>query len=123
MKFSGERIIPGENFCSKSSKAYLEHEARYNFASKFVNGMKILDIACGTGYGSNILFNSGGTTVYGCDISPEAIEYARKNYGKNSINFDKIQLELLTSAKALINIRPSNSMNCCCRRLLMCLNN
>ena len=88
MKFTGERIIPDENFCSKSSKAYLEHEARYNFASKFVNGMKILDIACGTGYGSNILFNSGGKVVYGCDISSDAIEYAKKKYGKESINFE-----------------------------------
>lgn len=88
MKFTGERIIPDENFCSESSKAYLEHMARYNFASKFVRGMKVLDIACGTGYGSNILFNSGGKVVYGCDISSDAIEYAKKKYEKESINFE-----------------------------------
>ena len=88
MKFTGERIVPNKNFCGESTKAYLEHSARYNFATKFVKNKKILDIACGTGYGSKILGDSGAKEVFGGDISHESINYATKNYSKKSIFFD-----------------------------------
>jgi len=88
MKFTGERIIPNENFCGSNTNAYLEHTARYNFAAKFVAGKKILDLACGVGYGSKILSDSNASKIYGCDISSESIKYANKNYANNNIKFE-----------------------------------
>ena len=47
------------------------HKARYEFAVDRVSG-KILDSACGVGYGSKMLMDSGQVT--GIDICPEAID-------------------------------------------------
>lgn len=71
-----ERVIPGltANFL------YQEAQARYEFAAKLVKkGMKVLDVGCGTGYGSAILAKRAQVT--GVDNSPEAIEFARKKFG------------------------------------------
>ncbi len=64
-----------------------EHIARYVFAGKFVAGKSILDIACGTGYGSSYLFNKGANTVVGADYSDEALEYGRLHYQKDGLEF------------------------------------
>lgn len=61
------------------------HISRYEFANNFISpNSLILDIACGSGYGSNIL--SKANNVIGIDNSQEAIEYAKKTY-KGNINF------------------------------------
>lgn len=50
-----------------------EHRSRYHFASTFAEGRSVLDIACGTTYGTNLLVDAGATTVTGVDNSPEAL--------------------------------------------------
>jgi len=96
MKDSGERIITDKNFYGFKTKPYLEHAARYEFATKFVSGKKVLDIACGVGYGSKILREGGAIEVYGCDISDEAIEFAKQHYQENSIVFEVMDATELT---------------------------
>jgi SAM-dependent methyltransferase len=76
VKFTGERVIPGE--CEPD--LLNEHMARYRFAQRFAAGKVVLDAACGSGYGAAMLAENA-TAVVGCDISPEAIEYARRVYG------------------------------------------
>lgn len=57
------------------------HLARYRFASSYVAGKEVLDIACGTGYGSRHLAEAGrAANVTGIDICPEAIQYARSRH-------------------------------------------
>ena len=57
-----------------------DHVARYQFAgSQIPNGAKVLDAACGCGYGSWIM-QEAGKVVTGVDIEPEAIEYAQRHY-------------------------------------------
>lgn len=87
MKFTGERIIPGDKFFQNDSVAVVEHESRYKFAKQFVKGKKVLDIACGVGYGSKILCDAEALNVIGCDISKDAIDHAIKNYGNESLSF------------------------------------
>ena len=53
------------------------HKARYRFAATRVSG-KVLDIACGCGYGSHMMHHN--CSVVGVDIEPEAIAYADENY-------------------------------------------
>jgi 2-polyprenyl-3-methyl-5-hydroxy-6-metoxy-1,4-benzoquinol methylase len=77
MKFTGERMIPEYNL---RSKIYLEHVNRYYFSSQFVRNKDVLDIACGSGYGARILFDSGANSVLGVDISEESIGYCRNKY-------------------------------------------
>lgn len=54
------------------------HLERYFFAAKRVSGI-VLDAACGCGYGSKIMHDSG-SFVTGIDLEREAIDYARSNY-------------------------------------------
>ena len=44
-----------------------EHHQRYEFFKNYYSGKTILDIACGIGYGSNYIINSGAKEVVGVD--------------------------------------------------------
>lgn len=57
-----------------------EHAARYHFALEFVEKARVLDIACGTGYGTAILAETA-KFVAGVDVDPEAAKTARKECG------------------------------------------
>ena len=51
MKFTGERYVPTLD----SPILAFEHWHRYLFATPWVAGKRVLDIACGEGYGSYLL--------------------------------------------------------------------
>lgn len=84
MIFTGERYIPGyfrkEDFISQT------HYKRYEFALDFVIGKKVLDIACGEGYGSFLLAEKAGE-VMGIDIDQNIIANASKKYQRKNLNF------------------------------------
>lgn len=67
-------------------KIELEHFHRYIFASNLVQGKYVLDIACGEGYGSDILAGYA-LHVIGIDISHEVILHARHTYKKTNLEF------------------------------------
>jgi 2-polyprenyl-3-methyl-5-hydroxy-6-metoxy-1,4-benzoquinol methylase len=51
------------------SDVFQEHINRYIFASQFVNNKRILDIACGIGYGSTTLIQMGkAEEIIGADL-------------------------------------------------------
>lgn len=81
MKFTGERYIPTE-----SGEIRHEHMHRYAWVRRIVAGKRVLDIACGEGYGSAMLADSAAS-VYGVDISSEAIEHAVSAYQKPNLHF------------------------------------
>lgn len=84
MKFTGERVIEGNT----PERIWLDHVARYRFAAAFVKGKTVLDVACGTGYGSAILSQDGKAShVIGIDISREAIEYAIRHHVNLDVEF------------------------------------
>jgi SAM-dependent methyltransferase len=65
-----ERLVPG----TLAWDLYqVEHKQRYEWASGYCKGKRVLDVACGTGYGSIILAQTGAAQVVGVDISIEAI--------------------------------------------------
>lgn len=71
-----ERVIPGVT----ANFLYQEALARYEFASKFVkNRSKILDVGCGTGYGTDFLAKRAAFAL-GVDNNEDAIKFARKRY-------------------------------------------
>lgn len=53
---------------------YREHVARYEFARNYINDGPILDIASGTGYGSELLHSSCRAMVVGVDVDWPSIE-------------------------------------------------
>ncbi len=80
--YTGERAIEG----ATPSLTWRDHVARYQFASHYARG-RVLDIACGTGYGCKILLNRATTRVVGIDISQDAINVALKQYKNDRIAF------------------------------------
>ena len=86
-----ERIVP-EEFPkqAKSEQETLDiHLARYFFASQYALPGRLLDIACGVGYGTQLLAKKtlGITEAIGVDLSHEAIDYALKNYSQYNTHF------------------------------------
>jgi SAM-dependent methyltransferase len=65
-----------------------DHVARYEWVTKKLQGKKkIIDAACGCGYGTNLLAKAGHT-VTGIDIDEYAIEYARENWAHDGATFE-----------------------------------
>lgn len=64
------------------------HLDRYVFAASYCRNLRVVDIACGTGYGSEHLKKVGGAaSVVGVDICPEAIQYATTQHGGEGLKF------------------------------------
>jgi SAM-dependent methyltransferase len=80
---TAERFVPGR----ASPRIREDHLERYAFASRFARGCRVLDIACGTGYGTKMLHDAGAESVCGVDISPNAIAHAREHFGAPSAQF------------------------------------
>jgi SAM-dependent methyltransferase len=66
----------------------LAHESVYCFAAQFVSGKRVLDAACGTGYGSHALALAGATSVLGVDIDPRRVRYATRHFRHPALKFD-----------------------------------
>lgn len=69
-------------------KYRLQHLKRYEFAGDYVKGKSVVDVACGTGYGSEMLALAGARDVRGIDLSPDAVEYAIKMHHRPNIVFE-----------------------------------
>ncbi|HVP11545.1 MAG TPA: class I SAM-dependent methyltransferase [Phycisphaerae bacterium] len=65
----------------------VDHYARYCFAAQFVAGRRVLDVACGPGYGSHLLRQAGAREVVGVDVAEEAVETARQRYSAPGITY------------------------------------
>ena len=94
---AGERMIPEVH---KGTVIYGEHIARYQALLPLVKNKTVLDIACGTGYGSKALA-ARAKKVYAVDYSYESIAYAQKHYHGRNIAYlvgDAIDIPLADSS-------------------------
>jgi len=77
LEYTGERMIPER----ASARTFWEHVGRYRFAKDQVRGQRVLDIACGEGYGAAALVRAGAASVIGVDIAEDACLHAQRKYG------------------------------------------
>ena len=92
-EFTGERVIPG----LVDADLLNEHLARYRFAARFAAaGCAVLDAGCGSGYGTAEFGQAGSVT--GIDISREAVQHARENFGRAGVRFLQASSERLPFA-------------------------
>ena len=101
MKFTGERFVPGAR-----GEIWIEHWHRYHFASRFVAGKRVLDAACGEGYGAALLGRQAAH-VTGVDLSPDAIAHARAAYASDRVEFLEGSCTRLPVADASIDVAVS----------------
>ncbi|HEY8010280.1 MAG TPA: class I SAM-dependent methyltransferase [Rudaea sp.] len=78
LEFSGERFTPE---CVR--EIWYEHWHRYAFARAFARDKRVLDAACGEGYGSALLAGDA-REVLGVDIAEPAIAHARVRYATHA---------------------------------------
>lgn len=74
LPFTGERFTP-----EIKGAIWYEHWHRYSVMLRAARGRRVLDAACGEGYGSWLLANSA-TEVIGIDVDGTAIEHAVARY-------------------------------------------
>lgn len=78
-----ERMVPEFH---KDRLIYAEHVTRYLAARSVVKDKVVLDIASGSGYGTQILAEAA-KHVYGVDVNETAINYSKKHYGGSNIEY------------------------------------
>lgn len=89
LQLTGERTlpdIPAENYW------FRRHLAVYEWIGARVHGRRVLDMACGEGYGSEVLSRSAASVV-GVDGNPEAHEHARLRYRRQNLRFEWAAVE------------------------------
>jgi 2-polyprenyl-3-methyl-5-hydroxy-6-metoxy-1,4-benzoquinol methylase len=78
--------VPAENYW------FRRHLAVYEWIGARVPGLRVIDMACGEGYGSEVLSRSAASVV-GVDANPEAYEHARRRYVRQHLRFDRNLVE------------------------------
>lgn len=63
------------------------HLERYRLAAEYVRDADVIDCACGTGYGSEMLLQAGARSVQGVDLDRSALEYARSRHAHPGITY------------------------------------
>lgn len=85
LELTGERTlpdVPAENYW------FRRHLAVYEWIGARVIGRRVIDTACGEGYGSEVL-SRGAASVVGVDANPEAHEHARLRYRRQNLSFER----------------------------------
>lgn len=99
LEFTGERFTPE---CVR--EIWYEHFHRYAFAQPLVAGKRVLDAACGEGYGSALLAQTAAS-VLGLDIADTAVAHARSRYGdRSNLRFEQADVTRLSLAPASVDV-------------------
>jgi 2-polyprenyl-3-methyl-5-hydroxy-6-metoxy-1,4-benzoquinol methylase len=81
---TGERMIPTSE--GEVSLVFSRHRYTYEYVSRYVEGKNVIDIGCGTGYGSKILSGKAGH-VLAIDRDPEALRYCTEHFQGQNLEF------------------------------------
>lgn len=82
LEFTGERVVPGQI----DADLWNEHLSRYSFAARLARGRRVLDVACGTGYGTAELSRVAQLAV-GIDVAADAVTAASSQYRSPNLSF------------------------------------
>jgi 2-polyprenyl-3-methyl-5-hydroxy-6-metoxy-1,4-benzoquinol methylase len=112
-----ERIVPdevtsGESTGSETLRLHLE---RYRFACENLLPGSVLDIACGVGYGTQMLGSiSGVIKATGVDLSSAAVKYATQKYASDRVSFacqDATQFNPILKYENIVSLETIEHVN------------
>ena len=89
LELTGERTLPDvpeENYW------FQRHLVVYDWIRRRVGGLRVVDMACGEGYGSDVLSQSAASVV-GVDANPEAHEHAKARYTRPGLRFERDMIQ------------------------------
>ena len=104
IEYTGERFMP--EYFDESDPMTLAHVHHYWFSLPFVKDKKVIDLACGEGYGTNIL-SKDAAAITGIDIDYQTIEHARNKYGKDNITFNVGSVERINEPDESVDVLVS----------------
>jgi len=114
LEATGERLVT-----QITNETMIEHLHRYALAMELAKEKRVLDIASGEGYGSNLL-SVVAESVVGVDISEEAIKHAKAKYVRknllymngsaSSIPLESNQFDLVVSFETIEHHEKHNEM-------------
>lgn len=85
LTLTGERTlpdVPAENYW------FRRHLMVYEWIAARVTGRRVIDMASGEGYGSDVLARRAASVV-GVEANPEAYEHARRRYQRENLHFER----------------------------------
>lgn len=119
---TGERMMPEH----ADAVSFWEHIYRYRFAAQFVQGLRVLDLACGEGYGAAALLQAGAASVIGVDCSEGICHHARRHYGVDArpgsaecVPLPANSVEVVVSFETIEHLREPRRFLAECRRVLV----
>jgi 2-polyprenyl-3-methyl-5-hydroxy-6-metoxy-1,4-benzoquinol methylase len=89
LELTGERTLPDvpeENYW------YRRHLVVYEWIARRCEGLDVVDLACGEGYGTEVLGRVARSAV-GVDANPEAHEHAAARYSREGVEFERGLIE------------------------------
>ncbi len=89
LALTGERTlpdVPAENYW------FRRHLVAYEWVAERAWNRRVVDLACGEGYGCRVLARTAASVV-GVDANPEAHEHARLKYAADGIAFERDMIE------------------------------
>jgi SAM-dependent methyltransferase len=93
LALTGERTLPDvpeENYW------FRRHLVVYQWIAARMGGLRAIDMACGEGYGSDVLAGQAASVV-GVDANPEAHEHARMRYRRPNLRFERELIETFSA--------------------------
>ena len=109
LEATGERLVPERQH---GELVYAEHLARYRLAAQLAPGRRVLDAACGEGYGAAMLAAAGASSVVGVDLDGVVVEHVRRRHGIEAreadvcdLPFENGAFELVVSFETIEHVR------------------
>jgi SAM-dependent methyltransferase len=108
LALTGERTlpdVPAENYW------FRRHLVVYEWIAARVPGLRVIDMACGEGYGSDVLARTAESVV-GVDANPQAHEHARLRYRRPNLRFVREPVETFSAeADAVVFLQTIEHLN------------
>ena len=123
LPFTGERFTP-----ECKGRIWHEHWHRYLFVAELARGKRVLDAACGEGYGSAFIARTAGQVI-GADLDPVSIAHAETRYRKianlrflaasvTSLPLEDASVDLVVSFETIEHLAEQDAMLAEFRRVL-----
>jgi SAM-dependent methyltransferase len=81
-----------------TSELWGEHRSRYRFAAQFVDGERVLDVACGSGFGLSLL-RAGGAWPVGVDYDAQTVREIKHAHPRSAlVTADATRLPLASAS-------------------------